>query len=313
MLKNLACLHATLDNLYYPPNKGDYVYFEGLPFESNPKFRFTNASWAADAAMLAYARYQKTRMTEPGLNEILGPHFTTRGTIGDCFVDNASTGRGFFAGNDKFGILAFRGTEKGNNHDVKADLKIVPVDEAPLGGQPAGKVHWGFQDYLKPIWPRVKQIVNDYRSNHPTQEICITGHSLGAALATLAFHQIQDDHTSLYTFGCPRVGNQYFCRSLETMTNTHQVYRFIDHDDVVTHIPLTEWFTGYQHPKCTIFVIDPQGGIEQNPANPPDELKVEKDLLLDFLEGTILDPIPAPVADHSPVRYCHWISQQPNP
>ena len=31
MLKNLACLQPKLNNLFYPPNKGDYVYFESTP------------------------------------------------------------------------------------------------------------------------------------------------------------------------------------------------------------------------------------------------------------------------------------------
>jgi len=303
MFKNLACLQSTLNNLFYPPNKGDYVYFE-----STPQFQYPNSSWAADAAMLAYARYQKVRMDEAELYSILDPHFTTRGTIGDCFVDNASTGRGFFAGNDTFAILAFRGTEKGNNHDIIADADALPVSEADLGGQSAGHVHQGFQRYLKLVWPRVKQLVDDYRVNHKTQEICITGHSLGAAIATLAFHQLHSQHTSLYTFGCPRVGNQDFCRSLETMAQTRPVYRFIDHQDVVTHVPPPGGLAGYQHPNCTIFVIDPKGGIERNPANPPSDPKVGEAVLRAFLAGTIVDPIPEPVADHSPVRYCHWIS-----
>jgi len=309
MLKNLDCLKPTPNNLFYPPAKNDYVYFEGAPFQSDPNFRFANASWAADAAMLAYARYQKIRMNEADLNGILGPHFTTTATIGDCFVDNASTGRGFFAATDTFAILALRGTEKGNNHDAKADLKLVLVPEEALG---VGKVHWGFQDYLDSVWQRVKQLVDQYRSTHKTQEICITGHSLGAAMATLAFHRLQDDHTSLYTFGCPRVGNQDFCQSLEKMT-PDRAFRFVDFEDVVTQIPLTEWFAGYQHPKCTTFLIDQQHAIQKDPTNLPDVPKVGKALLLDFLEGsldgTVLNSIPEPLADHSPVRYCHWISK----
>jgi hypothetical protein len=301
VLKNPACLQPTPDNLYYPPAKGDYVYFENTPE--------LNASWAADAAMLAYCRYQQIRMDSTELERILIPHFTTRGTIGDCFVDNASTARGFFADNDDFAILAFRGTEKGNNHDVKADLKFVPVPEKALGGKAAGKVHWGFQDYLELVWPRVKELVDEYRAAHKIQEICITGHSLGAAIATLAFHQIQDDHTSLYTFGCPRVGNAEFCRSLEAMTKTRPAYRFIDHEDVVTQVPLASWAASYEHPNITLFVIDQQGRIVQNPPNPPTQLKVAEDLLLDYLEGHIVNPIPGPLADHSPVRYCHWISK----
>jgi hypothetical protein len=307
MLKNLDCLKPTADNLYYPPAKGDYVYFEGPAFRSDPDFRFPNASWAADAAMLAYARYQSLRMNEADLNGILDQNFTTRGTIGDCFVDNASTGRGFFAGNDTFAILAFRGTEKGNNHDMLADLFALPVPEAVLGGPPAGKVHDGFQGYLKSSWTRVKQLVDGYRANHPAQEICITGHSLGAAIATLAFHQLQDQHTSLYTFGCPRVGNHDFCVSLEQMAK-NRMYRFIDYEDAVTHVPPP---VGYRHPECTTFVIDPQGGIKKDPAALPAFKPTEAEVIKFFkgtLEGTIDNPLPQALADHSPVRYCHWIS-----
>ncbi|HEY6389845.1 MAG TPA: lipase family protein [Bryobacteraceae bacterium] len=309
MLKNFACLQPTPDNLYYPPAKGDYVYFEGPAFQSGPAFRFPNASWAADAAMLAYARYKRTRMTEADLNGILGPHFTTRETIGDCFVDNASTGRGFFAGNGKFAILAFRGTERYNEHDVQADGDVALVDEQ-AGGKPAGRVHRGFQRYLRSIWPRVKQLVAAYRADHPVQEICITGHSLGAAMAVLAFLELEDQHSSLYTFGCPRVGNQAFCESLGNLAKTRPVYYFIDNQDVVTHIPLPIWMAGYEHPNCAIFVIYPNGGIAQHSKHPSmPEVKLTD--LRDFLKGIWKQGIslPAPLADHSPVRYCHWISK----
>jgi len=309
MLHNDDCLKPTPDNLFYPPKKFDYIYFEGPPFNGAPGFHFANASWAADAAMLAYARYQKTRMTDADLHEILDPHFTTSSPIGDCFVDNASTGRGFFAGNNKFAILAFRGTERDDKHDAGADANVELIDEV-VGGQSAGMVHKGFQRYLKSIWPRVTELVAAYRADHPTQEICITGHSLGAAMAVLAFLQLQDQHTSLYTFGCPRVGNPHFCTSLENMAKTRPVYYFIDNEDVVTHVPPAIPIVGYQHPNCTIFVIDPQGGVAQHANHPPATFVTPTDMH-DFLEGTWKAHIdlPRPLADHSPVRYCHWISK----
>jgi hypothetical protein len=94
------------------------------------------------------------------------------------------------------------------------------------------------------------------------------------------------------------------------MAKTRPMYRFIDHDDAVTHVPPPTWIAGYQHPNSTIFVIDPQGGIEQNPASPPAKLKITEADLRAFLEGTWKGaiPLPGPLADHSPVRYCHWIS-----
>lgn len=48
---------------------------------------------------------------------------------------------------------------------------------------------------------------------YPTAKLYITGHSMGAAIATLAAIHLQQDGMpveSLYTFGCPRVGNQAF-------------------------------------------------------------------------------------------------------
>jgi Lipase (class 3) len=308
MLKNLACLTPKPDYLYYPPKRGDYVYFDGPPFDTTPGLHYATASWAADAAMFAYARYGQERSTEAEFKGILrNAGFTITETIGDCFVDNAPTARGFFAGNDNFAILAFRGTEKDDPHDIAADLDIVPWPEKALGGRSAGLVHQGFQDYLSSVWATVSKLVSDYRAGHQNQQICITGHSLGAALATLAFHQLQDGHASLYTFGCPRVGNQTFCNDLMLASRTQGLYRIVDNEDVVTHIPDG---LGYVHPNCTILWIDPLHNVVQNPPNMPDDRQDLEDMALDFLKGKVVDPLPEPLADHSPVRYCHWIGQR---
>jgi len=308
MLRNIACLDPKPDDLYFPPARPDYVYFEGPPFQPSAGFHYANASWAADASMFAYARYGKDRSNDAEFKGILSKAgFAITETIGDCFIDNASTARGFFAGNDTFALLAFRGTEKDNAHDIEADLDLIPSEEKPLGGQSAGLVHLGFQKYLASVWNTVSELVREYRRNHQNQEICITGHSLGAALATLAFHQLQDPHSSLYTFGCPRVGNREFCNDLTLPAQTHGIYRIVDDEDVVTHIPDG---LGYVHPVCTIFWIDGSHQVIQNPAQLPDDREDLEDLALDFLKGRIIDPLPEPLADHSPVRYCHWISQR---
>jgi len=56
----------------------------------------------------------------------------------------------------------------------------------------------------------VGQRVGAYRNDHPAHPL--TGHSLGAALATLAFGGLKDAASDLYTFGCPRVGDREFLR-----------------------------------------------------------------------------------------------------
>lgn len=314
MLKNLACLDLNPDNLYYPPKRGGYVYFEGPAFGAIPGLHYANASWAADADMFAYARYGKDRSNEVEFKGILrAALFTATETIGDCFVGNATTARGFFGGNDNFAILAFRGTEKDNPNDIAADLEAIPLPERALpGGPSAAFVHQGFQRYLGSVWTTVVQLVGAYRASHPNQEICVTGHSLGAALATLAFQRLRDVHSSLYTFGCPRVGNQAFCDDLMLAARTQSLYRVVDNEDVVTHIPIG---LGYKHPNCTAIWIDAnsQAAAVRDPASLPDDPDDAKDLCRDILGGNVADPLPRPLADHSPVRYCHWISKQANP
>jgi hypothetical protein len=308
MLRNPDCLKATADNLQFPPKKGDYIYFEGPPYVPNAGFQYANAARAADASMLAYARYVRTRMKEDEFKEILrGAGFTTVETLGDCFADRASTARGFFAGNDTFAMVAFRGTEADNPHDILGDVDRRPVHQLQLGARAAGLVHHGFQSYLKSIWSRLVELIGAYRVAHPHQEICITGHSLGAAIATLAFHQLDDPNVTLHTFGCPRVGDGSFCADLLKTTETRGCYRVVDHLDAVTHVPSR---FGYGHPKCALYWIGDDGSITKNPNESPGDLAGVESIGLDFLMGHILDPIPGSLADHSPVRYCHWVGKR---
>ena len=281
--------------------------------------------------MFAYARYGQTRMNEAEFKQILraaGLKITE--TIGNCFVDKAPMARGFFAGNDTFAILAFRGTEKDNSNDINADLDAIPVVEEPLGGRSAGLVHQGFLRYLKSVWPTVTELVHDYRAGHKTQEICITGHSLGAAIATLAFHHLQDGQMSLYTFGSPRVGNRAFCDSVSALCPGPCCYRAVDLEDIVTHIPFDKDVVAhipsakmilthipfvkerlYEHLDCPRVWIDPNHKVIQDPPALPSDIKGVVDLAIDFLRGKIVDPLPGPLADHSPVRYCNWLSSRP--
>lgn len=71
--------------------------------------------------------------------------------------------------------------------------------------------------------------------------ITITGHSLGAALATLTAYDITHKFpnaplVTVISFGGPRVGNNTFRSQLET-TGTTKVLRIVNSDDPITKIP----------------------------------------------------------------------------
>jgi hypothetical protein len=259
-----SCLDPTPENLCYPPRGDDYTYFETPPYQLGESQKVSVAR-AADASMLAYARFAQQRMVLADLQGILAvAGYPNVQPIGDCFVDGALTGRGYFASNGNHALLAFRGTEADNNNDKMADGEI---DRTPEAG---ALVHSGFKRYLDSVWPQVTQSVANYRANRPNQNICITGHSLGGALATLAFTRLNDPASSLITFGCPRVGNSAYCNMIDAAARTRPCYRVVDNLDVVTHVP-PDLLSFYSHPIIAIYWLDPGHALQHNPADLPSD------------------------------------------
>jgi len=70
--------------------------------------------------------------------------------------------------------------------------------------------------------------------------VTITGHSLGAAIATLAAYDIKTTFkrapmVTVISFGGPRVGNRCFRKLLEKQGT--KVLRIVNSDDVITKVP----------------------------------------------------------------------------
>ncbi len=126
-------------------------------------------------------------------------------------------------------VLSFRGTEVTQKSDVLADLKSGKNIEAC-----GGKVHVGFKGEINKVWPAIEKAI----ANIDT--LYITGHSLGAAMATIASSRVQSKVAALITFGSPRVGNQEFVNSLNV---TH--YRVQNNCDDVTKVPFK--LMGFRH------------------------------------------------------------------
>ena len=301
-----SCLDPAPENLYYPPRRGDYIYFQTPPYQAGESPKVSLAR-AADASMLAYARFAQQRMVLADLQGILAAAgYPNSQPIGDCFVDGGNTGRGYFASNNSHALLAFRGTEADNNNDKAADAEINQTPEA------GALVHSGFKRFLDSVWPQVTQCVAGYRANHPNQNICITGHSLGGALATLAFTRLNDPASSLITFGCPRVGNPAYCNRIAAAAHTRACYRAVDNLDIVTHVP-SDILSHYAHPTIAVYWLDQGHMLRINPPRLPSDIDAIVNLPAEFLtthwmEG-LPNPLPEPLADHSPVRYAQYLGK----
>lgn len=159
----------------------------------------------------------------------------------------ATTGTQAFAalspGGDVF--LVFRGTQPNDPTDIGTDADFVLRPWRDLPGE--ALVHSGFANALDSVWD---QQIMPWLAAHKGAKLWVTGHSLGAALSTLAAALCPQ--AMLITFGSPRVGNPNFSQAFQEQ----RVRRFVNCCDIVTMIPPN--LIGYKH-VGTIHYIDRQG------------------------------------------------------
>lgn len=145
---------------------------------------------------------------------------------------NIKGAQAYLLENKSMRVLSFRGTEITQPSDVIADLRA-----SKNRAESRGKVHKGFKGELDKLWPEIQKDLPP-NSHLP---LFITGHSLGAAMATLATSRLGYAKVkALITFGSPRVGNKEFVRNL-----TVDHFRVVNNNDAVTKVPL--WIMGYRH------------------------------------------------------------------
>ena len=204
----------------------NYDYFRGCKkngFQYNAtSFNLINAWWLMEVSTLVYADedFVRSQFRKTGLQEVK-------------FFDKQST-QCYVANNEKFAIVAFRGSEiwkKKEKFDPKkviADL-MVNVDIWLTDWQQGGKVHRGFKKALDEVWPDLLPRIIKLHSKG--RKIWVTGHSLGGALATLFAGRYGNVH-GVYIFGSPRVGDDVFKENFR-----QKIYRIVNNDDIVPRVP----------------------------------------------------------------------------
>jgi triacylglycerol lipase len=303
-----------------------YAYEEPFAFQpkNTGKFDLKNAWWLCETSILAYSNeeFVRQKFASIGLSEVR--FFSGEST--QCYVAN----------NDTFLILVFRGTEiklrPNETNPIKGLLAILADVLTDFNAEPVpwkgsadnGKVHKGFKKALDEVWSNG---LYDYLKNKERDGLSFwfTGHSLGAALATLAWKRycLGGNVPGLYTFGSPRVGDTVFGNGFEGKT-----YRFVNNEDIVTHVPLAG---PYHHVGCLKY-INAAGVIAEasKSAGPKDsEVKKKIQSLLAFYKGShiLIKKIsslfhlrqvnladinilfPGALLDHVPTLYSKFIAQ----
>lgn len=159
--------------------------------------------------------------------------------------DNRAIGK-IFKNNDDIWIV-FRGSDTFNDYISDAQMSQNSI----LDFEPVNKrnilpgimmdtdvmIHTGFlRNFINVINP-IKKFVSTISKKN---KICVVGHSLGAALATLVHSDLikQGFDSTCYTFGSPRIGNNAFADSIDQLSgNKTSVYRFANSADIVTSTP----------------------------------------------------------------------------
>lgn len=268
-----------------PPNL-DYPYFAAagvVPFEPNAsQYSPANASWLADAALLAYAEPAFVRAACETAGFTWGGSFT--GTSTAAYLVH---GEGFaiaaFRGTDVTGPIAF-GRDMANN----LRLKLGPW-QTIAGGAGAGLVHSGFLGAQGEVWGDLSLELLAHRS--AGRQLWLTGHSLGGALSTLAAARL-GDVAGLYTYAAPRVGDAQFAESLSAINSA----RFVHAQDIVPRVPPRHMKYEHVGPRWLI-ALDGTVGLEAEPMRVDDSTGIEE--LLTSAAGAMS----LHVFDHAPVLY----------
>ena len=101
-------------------------------------------------------------------------------------------------------------------------------------------VHKGFYDQFSSI---ESQLISEIEKNPNVEKLHFTGHSLGAAVASIAATKIKlatQLATSLHTFGSPRVGNYGYAMWSEGVLDEH--IRVMHVQDPVGRVPFSTRF-----------------------------------------------------------------------
>ena len=196
-----------------------------VPFDRARDFPFepeaaghsrVNAWWLAEASWLAYwhhkAEVARVYEEQTGLSCDL---VVVKGA--ECYVASSA----------RFAIIAFRGTQADDWSDILDDACFAPK------AWDAGHVHQGFARRLENVAAALDQVLSGLDAQC---RLWFTGHSLGAAAATLAAFRYRARAGGVYTFGSPLVGNGVFTGTFGGALGPKST-RYVNDHDLVTRVP----------------------------------------------------------------------------
>lgn len=183
--------------------------------------------------------------SSPGLCVSTPQEFSSHGFDRITYFHNGRIdGWAYLVEGPELAVIAFRGTKTIKNWDTDFEVGML----RPENGDPQLLVHEGFYRAFKDLCDGPKGLSNSVKDlisrTNGVKPIYVTGHSLGGALAQIATAVFGcDQMAACYTYGSPRVGNDYFDLWVKPPS-----YRVENYADLVPQSPLPiPYFYPYQH------------------------------------------------------------------
>jgi len=265
----------------YHPERRDTLFEQGRTY-SIPQL-------ALEAARLAYYRAAESPAERVRLAEALG----RVGFSELVLFSDPKRGVAAFAAarTDGTTLLSFRGTQPDNHKNLITDVRANLVAWPESGGS----VHDGFASAARALKPQIVDWIE--RVKPDGSKLFLTGHSLGAAMATLAATIWRP--AWLVTIGSPRVGDAAF---VATVAADHTV-RFVDCCDAVTEVPPE--FAGYRHVADATYLTRDADIVERPEPSfvTADRLQARIDYATLYAWRVTKNVPVRDLADHAPINY----------
>jgi triacylglycerol lipase len=279
--------------VFRPESDAAYRHFEGhesVPFDAGAsQVTRAHAWWLADAALLTY--------WDPG--EAVA-RFAAAGLTAEL-IEGGET-QLYVAFSADAVLVVFRGTQADRLGDMfdNAQFGLAPWEHG------TGAVHQGFKRALDRVWDRLAGRLGQLAGS---RTVWFGGHSLGAALATLAAARFPQT-AGVSTIASPRVGDRLFAAAFDARFGARSL-RYANDADIVTHVPPAlppPFALPYEHVGQLRHIL-PDGRITtQAPALAHFVRDVFGDLghlheVVDALKAGIMRRAPDFLLDHMPRGY----------
>jgi len=167
------------------------------------------------------------------------------------FTNLITDTQGFIARDDvrREIVVAFRGSQQITNIFTDAGIMLVPFKSPGVSDVGDAYVHLGFLTAYNSVAYNIISVIETELKIHPDYTIVATGHSLGAAIASISGLSLKSNFPNatvrVFTFGQPRTGNHGYAALAEELLGKTNIFRAVHTFDGVPTIIHQK--LGYRH------------------------------------------------------------------